>query len=49
MTVSRQHTALSLRLMKDVYKLVGKGIKPTGSETLESFVEKHKDLLEGEE
>ena len=37
------------RLMKDVYKLVGKGIKPTGSETLESFVEKHKDLLDEEE
>ena len=37
------------RLMKDVYKLVNKGVKPDGSETLESFVEKHKDLIEGEE
>ena len=37
------------RLMRDVYKLTAKGIKPNGSETLESFVEKHKDDLdEGE-
>ena len=37
------------RLMRDVYKLTTKGIKPSGSETLESFVEKHKDDLdEGE-
>ena len=37
------------RLMRDVYKLTSRGIKPTGSETLESFVEKHKDLIdEGE-
>ena len=34
------------RLMKDVYKLIGKGFKPSGSETLESFVEKHHDLLD---
>lgn len=34
------------RLMRDVYKLTSRGIKPTGSETLESFVEKHKDLLD---
>ncbi len=33
-------------LMKNVYKLMAKGIKPNGSETLESFVEKHKDLLD---
>ena len=37
------------RLMRDVYKLTSRGIKPTGSETLESFVERHKDILdEGE-
>ena len=34
------------RLMRDVYKLTASGIKPSGSETLESFVEKHKDLLD---
>ena len=34
------------RLMKDVYKLMAKGFKPNGSESLESFVEKHKDLLD---
>ena len=34
------------RLMRDVYKLTARGIKPSGSETLESFVEKHKDLLD---
>jgi hypothetical protein len=37
------------RLIKDVYKLINKGIKPAGSETLESFVEKHKNLLDEEE
>jgi len=34
------------RLMKNVYKLLAKGIKPSGSESLETFVEKHSDLLE---
>jgi len=34
------------RLMRDVYKLAARGVKPTGSETLESFVEKHKDILD---
>ncbi|MFA5062797.1 MAG: hypothetical protein WC578_01820 [Candidatus Omnitrophota bacterium] len=34
------------RLMKNVYKLLVKGIKPSGSESLEAFVEKHSDLLE---
>ena len=34
------------RLMKDVYKLIAKGFKPNGSESLESFVEKHRDLLD---
>lgn len=34
------------RLMRDVYKLVSKGFKPDGSETLESFVEKHIDDLD---
>lgn len=34
------------RLMKNVYQLIGKGFKPNGSESLESFVEKHKDLLD---
>lgn len=34
------------RLMKDVYKLISKGFKPNGSENLESFVEKHRDLLD---
>jgi hypothetical protein len=33
-------------LMKNVYKLMAKGFKPNGSETLESFVEKHQDLLD---
>jgi len=32
--------------MKNVYKLLAKGIKPNGSESLEAFVEKHNDLLE---
>ena len=37
------------RLMRDVYRLTAKGFKPNGSETLESFVEKHiEDLEEGE-
>jgi len=35
------------RLMKNVYKLLAKGFKPSGSESLEAFVEKHSDLLEG--
>ena len=34
------------RLMKSVYQLIAKGLKPSGSESLESFVEKHKDLLD---
>ena len=34
------------RLMRDVYKLTAKGFKPDGSETLEAFVEKHRDDLE---
>ena len=34
------------RLLRDVYKLAARGIKPSGSETLESFVEKHKDVLD---
>jgi len=34
------------RLMKSVYQLMAKGIKPSGSESLESFVEKHRDLLD---
>ena len=33
-------------LMKNVYKLMAKGFKPNGSESLEDFVEKHKDLLD---
>lgn len=35
-------------LMKNVYKLIAKGFKPNGSEPLESFVEKHRDLLDEE-
>lgn len=35
-------------LMKKVYQLMTKGIKPNGSESLESFVEKHSDLLDEE-
>jgi len=34
------------RLMKDVYQLMAKGFKPDGSESLENFVEKHRDLLD---
>ncbi|MFH1799106.1 MAG: hypothetical protein ABH844_07225 [Candidatus Omnitrophota bacterium] len=34
------------RLMRDVYQLMAKGFKPNGSESLESFVEKHRDLLD---
>jgi len=34
------------RLMRDVYQLIAKGFKPSGSESLESFVEKHRDLLD---
>jgi hypothetical protein len=37
------------RLMKDVYNLISKGIKPDGSEALEEFVEKHKDLIDERE
>lgn len=33
-------------LMKNVYKLMAKGFKPNGSESLEDFVEKHKDLID---
>ena len=33
-------------LMKNVYKLMANGFKPNGSESLETFVEKHKDLLD---
>ena len=33
-------------LMKNVYKLMAKGFKPNGSESLETFVEKHQDLLD---
>jgi hypothetical protein len=32
--------------MKDIYKLISLGFKPNGSESLESFVEKHRDLLD---
>ena len=35
-------------LMKNVYQLMAKGFKPNASETLESFVEKHRDLLDEE-
>jgi len=35
-------------LMKNVYKLIAKGFKPNGSESLESFVEKHSELLDEE-
>jgi len=35
-------------LMKNVYKLMAKGFKPNGSEPLETFVEKHRDLLDEE-
>jgi len=34
------------RLMNDVYKLISKGLKPKGPESLQSFVEKHRDLLD---
>ena len=34
------------RLMRDVYKLAAKGIKPSGSESLEAFVERHKDVFD---
>ena len=33
-------------LMKNVYQLMAKGFKPSGSESLEDFVEKHRDLLD---
>jgi len=33
-------------LMKNVYKLMAKGFKPNGSESLETFVKKHQDLLD---
>ena len=35
-------------LMKNVYKLMAKGLKPSGSESLESFVEKHSEQLDEE-
>ena len=34
------------RLMRDIYQLMAKGFKPSGAESLESFVEKHRDLLD---
>lgn len=34
------------RLMKNVYQLMAKGFKPNGSESLEDFVEKHRDSLD---
>ena len=34
------------RLLNNVYKLMAKGFKPSGSESLEAFVEKHCDLLD---
>ena len=34
------------RLMRDVYQLIAKGFKPNGAESLEDFVEKHRDLLD---
>ena len=34
------------RLMRDVYKLTARGFKPDASETLEAFVERHRDLIE---
>lgn len=34
------------RLIKNVYKLIDRGLKPSSAESLESFVEKHSDLLE---
>ena len=33
-------------LMKYVYQLMSKGFKPSSSESLEDFVEKHRDLLD---
>ncbi len=36
------------RLMRDVYKLMAKGLKPNGFESLESFVEKHSEQLDEE-
>lgn len=33
------------RLMRKVYRLMEKGYKPLGSESLESFVKKHEGLL----
>jgi len=35
-------------LMKNVYKLINKGFKPNGSESLESFVEKYREFLNEE-
>jgi hypothetical protein len=35
-------------LIKNVYKLMAKGFKPNGSESLESFVEKHREYLDEE-
>lgn len=34
------------RLMNDVYRLISLGFKPRASESLEAFVEKHRDLLD---
>ena len=34
------------RLMGAVYRLISAGIRPSGSESLEEFVERHKDRLE---
>jgi len=36
------------RLLNKVAILVSKGLRPSGNESLEEFVERHKDLLEEE-
>lgn len=33
------------KLMGDVHRLISLGIRPSGSESLEDFAERHKDLL----
>ena len=33
-------------MMNDVYKLIDKGFKPNGSESLESFVEKYREHID---
>ena len=33
-------------LMKNVYQLIATGFKPNGAESLEDFVEKHRDSLD---